>query len=799
MSTSRTQPARRSAKGRRRRRPGRLRRVLLWLLGLGLLAVLLVVAAVAYAYARTDVPEPNDFAEAQSTILYYADGETEMARFTGGFDRESVPLEEVPEHVQQAVLAAEDRSFYENEGISVTGLARGAWRTLRGDGVQSGSTITQQYVKNYYLTQEQTLERKFRELVISVKIDNEQSKDQILENYLNTVYFGRGAYGIQTASQAYFDKDVSELSVGEGAFLAAVTNAPSLFDPDFAEGNEERARDRVDYVLGGMVEEGWLGEGERDSTSFPEVGPTPPSTAVQGVQGYVAQQVREDLRDLLGLEDAAIDSGGLRVTTTIVEQHQDAAIEAVDAFAPTGENAEDITTALTAVRPGDGAITAMYGGEDYQQTQLNAATDAQVQAGSLFKPITLAAAVGEGISTNTELPGPSPMTFGTGGGEVEVRNFRDISFGLLDLRVALAESVNTSYVQLNEQVGPEKTVETAVDLGLPEDTPGLGEDLTNVLGTASPTLVEMTNAYATIAAEGERAQPYLVERVETAAGETTYEAEPETEEGIEADVAADVIDAMTYVMTQGSGTTAGDLGRPSAGKSGTSENNVSAWFDGFVPQLAAGVVMYKGDGTVPMQDVAGLDQVTGGTFPAQVWGEFMRLALDGEEVLPFPERAGVGDQVVVTPEPTQEVAPTTQEPAPAPAPTQETEDPTTEEPTTEEPTETTKPTQEPEPTTPEPTTPAPTTPAPTTPAPTEPVDPAPPTTEPAQPTQPAPPPGDAGGGDGGGDGGDAGGGDGGDAGGNDGDAGGSGGGGSGDAAGQPGDGSSTSARATPAA
>jgi len=262
-------------------------------------------------------------------------------------------------------------------------------------------------------------------------------------------------------------------------------------DPAYAEGNEERARDRVDYVLDGMVEMGWLSAQERADAGFPEVEDPPRVSAVEGVEGYVAQAVREDLRDILGLEDAAIDSSGLRVTTTIEVEHQQAARAAVREFRPGGEGSDDITMALTAVRPGDGAITAMYGGDDYQQTQLNAATDARVQAGSLFKPITLVAAVQEGIDTLTTFPGPSPMDFEVDGEVTPVRNFRDISFGVLDLRVALAESVNTIYVQLNEQVGPERTVRAAVDLGLPEDTPGLGGDLTNVLGTASPTLVEI--------------------------------------------------------------------------------------------------------------------------------------------------------------------------------------------------------------------------------------------------------------------------------------------------------------------
>ena len=734
MSSSGTAPtSRRSTRtGRRRaRRGGWVRRTLLWLTGLALLGILLAVGIFAWAYSRTDVPEPNDFAEAQSSILYYADGETELARFTGGYDREAVPLEEVPEATRNALLAAEDRSFYENEGVSIPGTIRGAWRTLRGDGLQGGSTITQQYVKNYYLTADQTLQRKFTEIIISIKIDNELSKDQILENYLNTIYFGRGAYGIQTASQAYFRKDVADLTVEEGAFLAAVTNAPSLFDPDFADGNEERAEERVAYVLDGMVEEGWLDASERSGMTLPEIEDAAPSTAVQGVEGYISQAAREELQELLGVDDAEIDGGGLRVTTTIVEQHQQAAEDAVEMFRPTGEGTDDITVALTAIRPDDGAITAMYGGDDYQETQLNSATDARVQAGSLFKPVTLVAAVEDGVDTLQPYDGPTPMTFGEGD-DVEINNFRDVSFGRIDLRTALAESVNTIYVQLNDEIGPDRTRDAAIDLGLPEDTPGLDTDLTNVLGTASPTLVEMTNAYATLAAEGQRSDPYLIARVETVSGQVTHEAEPETEDGVERDAAVDTTDAMTYTMTQGSGMTAGDIGRPSAGKSGTSEQNVSAWFDGFVPQLAAGVVMYKGDGTVPMQDVAGIDQITGGTFPAQVWGEFMRGAMEGEEVLEFSPRVGTGGPTDDTP---TTVAPV--EPEPTTAEPTETE---TETETSEEPTETTTSEEPTETETSEEPTETESVPEPTTPTETETIDPPDGEGQPGQPTDEAPVP-----------------------------------------------------------
>ncbi|MGI8947382.1 MAG: transglycosylase domain-containing protein [Ornithinimicrobium sp.] len=714
-------PAPDSSKGTGRPRRGRWRarprwqRILLALLGLILAGLLLGMGGLAVAYANTDVPGPNEFAESQSSILYYADGQTELARFTGGTDRESVPLGEVPEHVRDAMLSAEDRSFYDNEGVSVTGTIRAAWRNLTSDSTQGGSTSTQQYFKNYYPTSEQSYRRKAQEVLIAVKIDSEMSKDEILENYLNTIYYGRGAYGIQTASQAYFAKDVGEVSVAEGAFLAAVTNAPALYDPAAEEGNQERAQERFDYVVNGMVEQGWLSEGEAETATFPEIDPPQPSTATRGTQGYIAQTVRDELVRELDIAEEDIDRGGLRITSTIVQQHQDAAEQAVTQMSPDTPDAAELKVGLVAVQPGDGAITAMYGGADYQEEQLNITTDAELQAGSLFKVFALIAALQGDVSTQATFAGPSPMEFDIEGQSepYEVNNFDDEQYGEITLATAVANSVNTVFVQLNQQIGPENTRDVAVSLGLPEDTPGLSADLSNVLGTASPTMVQMTNAWAAVAAEGELAQPYIVVEVNSLNGVYSYTAEPETEQVFDPDITADVTDAMSRVVEEGTGQGAGDLGRPAAGKSGTSERNLSAWFDGFTPQLSAAVLMFQGDGTEPMQDIAGVDQITGGSFPVQIWGEFMRLALEGEEVIEFPERVGVNDDLVQTfeePEPTTE-EPTTTTSEPAPTTTTQTQTETVTETTTQPEPTTTEPaptTTEPAPTTTQPT-PSPTT------------------------------------------------------------------------------------------
>ncbi|MDQ3526337.1 MAG: penicillin-binding protein [Actinomycetota bacterium] len=657
-----------------------MKRVLLVLLGLLLAGVALGSAVLAWAYSGTEIPDPNEFADSQSSIIYYADGETELARFTGGYNRESVDLSEVPDHAQRAMLAAEDRNFYENQGVSVTGTARALWLNLTSDTTQGGSTITQQYVKNYFLSTEQTYARKFEEVLIAVKIDRRLSKEEILENYLNTIYYGRGAYGIQTASQAYFGKGPQDLTVAEGAFLAAVTNAPSLFDPDFAEGNQEGAQERFDYVIDGMVDEGWLSAQEADAATFPDIQPPEPTSATTGTAGYIATEVRQDLVGDLQISDADIDRGGLRIVTTIEQQHQQAAEAAVETIMPTSADADDLRVGLVAVRPDDGAITAMYGGEDYAERQLNNATDARLQSGSLFKVFALIAALEQGISTRTEYSGPSPMEFVIEGQSEPyvVNNFRDEQFGLIDLRTATANSVNTVYVQLNQQIGPEATRDAAVSAGLPEETPGLDDQLSNVLGPAAPTVVEMAGAYSTIAAQGVHSEPYLVSSVTSITGTYDYQAEAETQERLDPDVTADVTEAMALVVTEGSGVGAGDLGRPAAGKSGTSESNRSAWFSGFVPQLGATVGMYQGDGTEPMQDIDGLDQVTGGTYPAQIWGEFLRLAMEGEPVEELPGRVGVGDgdQQTTTTDPTTDPTTTTTTTTIEPPTSTDGEDPT---------------------------------------------------------------------------------------------------------------------------
>ncbi|HET8766811.1 MAG TPA: transglycosylase domain-containing protein, partial [Pedococcus sp.] len=446
---------------------GRGGRGKVWAKRLGLVAlagVLLGVIAFFVAYAMVKVPQPNELADRQASIIYFADGKTELDRISE-INREDVQLSQVPKPVQEAHLSAEDRDFYSNSGISPTGILRGAWATLRGGEVQSGSTITQQYVKNYFLTQDQTLSRKGKEIIISIKIAKQESKDTILQNYLNTIYYGRGAYGIQTASKAYFGKDVSKLTVSEGALLASVVKGPTYFDPGLGEKQKANAEARWNYVMDGMVTKGWITQAERDKAQFPtkSLVKYEPAKSKSGPNGFITALVKNELKAKLKITDEDIDRGGYRIVTTIDARAQKAAVDAVNKRMPQGKGNSTLRVGLTAIKPGDGAVVAMYGGADYRKEQFNTATDATMQAGSTYKVFALLAGLSQDkpISTKTRFPGYSPQYFPEFADKNSakaseragrVTNFSGEQYGNIDLRTATAHSVNTVYAQLNIKV-----------------------------------------------------------------------------------------------------------------------------------------------------------------------------------------------------------------------------------------------------------------------------------------------------------------------------------------------------------
>ena len=649
-------------------------------------AVLLVIGVigVVIAYNQTAIPQPNELANKQVSIVYYSDGKTELDRIAvQDGNRESVALSKVPKFVQDAHIAAEDRTFYQNNGISVGGILRAVKTSVTGEAQVGGSTITQQYVKNYFLTQDRTISRKAKEILIAIKIDGQLSKSEILEKYLNTIYYGRGAYGIQSAAKAYFGKDVSKLTVGEGAVLASVINAPSLYDPANGDNAKANLTKRYAYVLDGMVSEGWLSKADRAKyDELPKIQPYRGNKFSSGPNGYITAQVKRELLGT-GLTEQDIDNGGLRIVTTIDKKAQTAAVAAMKDNLP-----KKVTGGLVAIKPGDGAVVAMYGGPDYSKDQYNTSTQAIMQGGSNFKPFGVLAAVRDGVSTKTKFDGDTPQTIsGT-----KINNYEDTSYGMVDMRRMVGRSINTAFVNLNEQITPALTRQAAIDAGIPEKTPGLKTDLTNILGTASPHVIDMASAYSTIASQGVRSKPYFVKKVTSTTGDFTFDAKPQTRRAFDKDVTADTTDAMTYTVKPGGTATkiGRTLNRPVAGKTGTSEENRSKWFSGFIPQLAVSVGMYKpsADGKTNLKlSPEESSLYDGSTIPANIWLDFMKVVTDNMEVQDFPTRAGVGDDKIPTPTTTFTPPPTT---TTTQAPTTTTQAPTT---TTQAPTTTTQPTK----------------------------------------------------------------------------------------------------------
>jgi membrane peptidoglycan carboxypeptidase len=664
-------------------------------------AVLLVlgVVGVVIAYNQTAIPQPNELANKQVSIVYYSDGKTELDRIAvQDGNRESVKLDRVPKFVQDAHIAAEDRTFYQNNGISVGGILRAVKTSVTGEAQVGGSTITQQYVKNYFLTQDRTISRKAKEILIAIKIDGQLSKSEILEKYLNTIYYGRGAYGIQSAAKAYFGKDVSKLTVGEGAVLASVINAPSLYDPANGDNAKANLTKRYAYVLDGMVSEGWLSAADRAKyDELPKIQPYKGNKFSSGPNGYITAQVKRELLGT-GLTEQDIDNGGLRIVTTIDKKAQTAAVAAMKDNLP-----KKVTGGLVAIKPGDGAVVAMYGGPDYSKDQYNTSTQAIMQGGSNFKPFGVLAAVRDGVSTKTKFDGDTPQTIkGT-----KINNYEDTSYGMVDMRRMIGRSINTAFVNLNAQITPALTRQAAIDAGIPEKTPGLGTDLTNILGTASPHVIDMASAYSTIASQGVRSKPYFVKKVTSTTGDFTFDAKPQTRRAFDKDVTADTTDAMTYTVKPGGTATkiGRTLNRPVAGKTGTSEENRSKWFSGFIPQLAVSVGMYKpsADGKTNLKlSPEESSLYDGSTIPANIWLDFMKVVTDNMEVQDFPTRAGVGDDKIPTPTTTFTPAPTTTTTqAPTTTTTQAPTTTTTQAPTTTQPTKTNG-TGKPQPTTTQP-------------------------------------------------------------------------------------------------
>ncbi|WP_097880191.1 transglycosylase domain-containing protein [Streptomyces sp. st140] len=645
----------------RPRRTGWRRAVPTWRMTLGTLLGLVVLlgAGIFAAYRLVDIPAANASATAQSNVYLYSDGSV-IAR-DGDVNREKVKLSQVPPTVQHAVLAAEDRDFYtDDRAVDVKAMLRAGWNTVTGKGKQGGSTITQQYVKNYYLGQERTVLRKAKEAIIAVKLNREETKDQIFEGYLNTSYFGRNAYGIQAAAQAYYGKNVEELTTAEGAYLASLLNAPSAYDVIAHPGNKPAAQRRWNYVLGGMVKERWLTAAERATTRFPTPGEAKPSNGLSGQRGYIVQAV-EDYLNRRGILDAkTLATGGYRITTTLDKAKQDAFVEAVADNVMSKTSADraadrNVRVGGASIVPKTGKVVALYGGIDYTKQYVSNATRRDYQVGSVFKPFVLTSAVvndsttqdGRRITPNTVYDGTNKRTVVgvQGSTDYAPANEDDVDYGDITVRIATDKSVNSVYAQMAQDVGPAKVRDTAIALGIPADTPDLTAAPSIALGTANASVLDMAEAYATLADHGRHGRYVLVEKV-TKDGAEIELPERTTEQAVSREAADTTTAVLRSVVEGGTGTAAQAVGRPAVGKTGTAEEDRAAWFAGYTPGLASVVaVMGQNPDTgaqTPLYGALGLARVNGGGVPAETWAAYTEAALRSSPAQEFDLRPAPG-------------------------------------------------------------------------------------------------------------------------------------------------------------
>ncbi|WP_052398196.1 transglycosylase domain-containing protein [Streptomyces sp. NRRL F-5123] len=642
-------------------------------LGTFLGVMVLLLGGFFLGYALVSIPDPNATAVAQSNVYYYSDGKTELSR-DGAVNRQNVSLSEVAKTAQHAVLSAEDRSFYHESAVSPKAMVRAAWNTATGKGRQSGSTITQQYVKNYYLNQNQTASRKIKEFFIAIKLDRNVTKDQILEGYLNTSYYGRNAYGIQAASQAYFHKNASDLTVAEGAYIATLLNAPSEFDLAAHPENATAAKARWNYVLDGMVKEHWLSASERAATKFPAVGAPTPVASKAGQRGYIIEAVNDYL-DANHIVDAdSLRRGGYRIVTSIQKGKEDDFVKAAQAqvYDKLGKNKADayVRAGGVSVDPATGEVVALYGGIDYTKQYVSSATNSTYTPGSTFKPVILAAALqhdsrtqdGKRITPKTVYEGDNkrPVVGPDGPVGYAPENEDGHSYPQINVTRAMDKSVNSVYAQMAQDVGTDKVVDTAHDLGMPESvkiptTPAMA------LGSFGASPLDMAQVYATLANHGEEIPYTLVKKV-SKDGDDLPLPDREAHQTVPRDVADTVTQVLRSVVESsgGTATVAQDSGWPSAAKTGTAENDTAAWFAGYTPKLATVVALFGMDPAngkqKPMYHAMHTDRINGGGPPGAVWADYTAAALDGVPVRDFDLDTGTDVPALppVTDEPSDE-------------------------------------------------------------------------------------------------------------------------------------------------
>ncbi|WP_433546694.1 transglycosylase domain-containing protein [Streptomyces sp. CA-294286] len=691
-----------------------------------------LLAASSMAYAWVEVPQVHAAAKAQNNVYYWDDG-AQMVATGGEFNRQVLDYDKIPDAMKHAVISAENKSFEKDPGVDPMGILRAVAKMAMGGNTQGGSTITQQYVKNSRLTQEQTLTRKFTELLVSIKVGDELSKKEIMAGYLNVSYYGRGAYGLQAAAQAYFEKDAKDLDASECAFLAAVLKGATYFDPAGAPAidpeataakNKKRAVDRWNWILNEQVKDGRLTQAERDKyPTFPNVKPIRKNANLSGQIGYLVDLAKANFinKNDQNITADKLSQGGYHIYTTFNKQKVNSLEKAVKNIYKKNIDPQKrpkydthVQFGGASVDPKNGKIVAVYGGDDATKHFTNNADQTGAQVGSTFKPFVLAAAMQYGKrnpaggkeQSEDERTLISPKSIYNGDNKLKIKQYNgDVwrneegkewlqtndgqeSYGPISLHKAMEVSANSPYVQLGMDVGIDKVRETAIDAGLLESSLTNWQNPSFSIGISDPSAIRMAGAYATFAASGKQNDPYSVTKVERG-GSVIWEHEAKPSNKIPANVADNVTDVLKNVVENGTGSNAQLPGREVAGKTGTTDGNRSAWFVGYTPQLSTAIDMYRLDDNaesknrefLKMFNTGGQKKIHGSSFPSDIWHDYMLEALKGAEKMTFPVPEPIGKTVygggAKSPEPTPTEIPTTAPPTTAPPTTPPTTSPPT--------------------------------------------------------------------------------------------------------------------------